>query len=66
MSDKDFTERYPSFPKSEQGRVILELIEAQRNKWLRSLIMSENAEDRGKVQILQKLAKDLFGVDLLK
>ncbi len=66
MSDKTFIERYPSFPKSEQGKAILEKVEKYHNKYLRSLVTSETPEDRGKVQILQKLAKELFAVDLLK
>jgi hypothetical protein len=66
MSDRTFQEKYPSFKKSEQGEAMLEKVQNYHNKYLRSLVAAETSEDRGKVQILQKLAKEFFDVDLLK
>ena len=67
MASNKFTEDFPGFKTSDQGKALLVELAVLHKKYLRAMITAETTapEDKGKVQLLQKLAKDLFSVDLL-
>jgi len=68
MADTKFTNQFPGYKNSEQGKVVLEMLRKLHKTYLRILITAEaeSPGDKGKVQLLQKLGRDLFGIDLLE
>jgi hypothetical protein len=61
-----FHEKHEHFDRSPQGKDLLDLLKADHTKYVRSLISTENEAVRGKIQLVQNLTKDIFGVDLLE